>query len=167
MEIKSLQDIQSHVGKVHYKGTEEKGDYTKTVYMCAPRKRREEGFNYLFVLKGKIVFSTNAQSRETGCYYFEIENKEVLPKVGSKSVCTINTRLAEITSEELCTKYPDKYVPSKLYMDRKKVFTTASEANAYIKKVQDGKVKLDYIPITVRTYSYKNGKEKLESEKII
>ena len=166
MEIKTLKDIQEHVGKIYFKNTEEPGIYTKQVYMCAPRKRKDEGYNYLYVLKGTIIFRTNAESRETGGYTFFIENREVLPKIGAKTICTINTSLAFINSEERCKMFP-QYQREELCMDYKKVFTTLKEANNYIKDIKEGKIKLEYLPVTVRTSHYENGKEIVDSERTI
>lgn len=166
MEIKTLKDIQEHVSKVYFKNTEESGVYTKQVYMCAPRKRKDEGYNYLYVLKGKIIFRTNAESRETGGYTFFIENREVLPKIGAKAICTINTSLAFINSEERCKMFP-QYQREELCMDHKKVFTTLKEANDYIKEVKNGTIKIDYLPTTIQTFRYENGEKIVESERTI
>ena len=166
MEIKTLKDIQEHVGKVYFKNTTEPGVYTKQVYMCAPRKRKEEGYNYLYVLKGKIVFRTNADSRQTGSYTFIIENREVLPKIGMKTICTINTSLAFINSEERCKMFP-KYQPEELCMEHKKVFTTLKEANEYIKNVKEGKINIEYLPVTIKAYHYENGEKILDSERTL
>lgn len=166
MEIKTLKDIQEHVGTVYYKNTKEPGVYTKQVYMCAPRKRKDDGYNYLYVLKGKIIFRTNAESRETGSYTFFIENREVLPKIGAKAICTINTSLAFINSEERCKRFP-QYQREELCMDHKKVFTTLKEANDYIKEVKNGTIKIDYLPTSIQTILYENGEEIVESERTI
>ena len=166
MEIKTLKDIQEHVNIVYFKNTKEAGVYTKQVYMCAPRKRKDGGYNYLYVLKGKIIFRTNAESRETGGYSFFIENREVLPKIGAKTICGINTSLAFINSEERCKMFP-QYQREELCMEHKRVFTTLKEANEYIKNVKEGKINIEYLPITVRTYHYENGKEIVDSERII
>ena len=166
MEIKTLKDIQEHVNTVYFKNTKEPGVYTKQVYMCAPRKRKDEGYNYLYVLKGKIIFRTNAESRETGGYTFFIENREVLPKIGAKTICGINTSLAFINSEERCKMFP-QYQREELCMEHKKVFTTLKEANEYIKNVKEGKINIEYLPVTVKTYHYENGEKILDSERTI
>ena len=44
-------------------------------------------------------------------------------------------------------------------MDYKKVFTTLKEANAYIKDVKEGKVNIEYLPVTVQTYHYENSEK--------
>jgi hypothetical protein len=52
-------------------------------------------------------------------------------------------------------------------MEHKKVFTTLKEANEYIKNVKEGKINIEYLPVTVQTYHYENGEKILDSERTL
>ena len=60
-----------------------------------------------------------------------------------------------------------QYQREELCMDHKKVFTTLKEANEYIKNVKEGKINIEYLPVTVQTYHYENGEKILDSERTI